>query len=142
MDLGYIIIPPNILIPGISVMHLDIKYTYFNPNSTSCRVYCVCKVTAGSALMQQSDTENRDQGLVGQANTTKCREPECFMVLRLTGMCPRKHQKTLVFPFDVHTILENPVLHINFFFRFAFTLLFIPMSGMLFTNLCIQDTHP
>lgn len=37
-------------------------------------------------------------------------------------MCPIKHQKPLVFPFEVHTILGNPVLHINFFFSFAFTL--------------------
>ena len=39
-----------------------------------------------------------------------------------------KTLKPFLFPFEVHTSLENPVLYITVFFSFAFTLLFIQMN--------------
>lgn len=53
-----------------------------------------------------------------------------------------KPPKTLLFLFEVHTSLENPVLYITFFFSFAFNSFVYTneLSGALFTKLCIQDT--
>jgi len=88
------------VILGISVMCLAIKYKIYllQPQPYKLgRLLCLQKATAGSAPIQQSDMRNRDQGLVVQANTTKCWEPACFVVLRLTGTCPIKHQNLFFF---------------------------------------------
>lgn len=130
MVLSYIITSPNICNTWNICFAFVYKMYLLQPQPYKLqKLLCLQRATAGSALMQQSHMQNRDQGLVGQANAMKRWEPPCFIVLRLTGTCSIKHQ-TLLFPFEVHTSLENPVLYITFFFSFAFTLLFIQMNSL------------
>lgn len=70
-------------------------------------------------VRQSADMQGRDQGLAGHANTTKQWEPACFIMLGLTGTCPRSSHLSRK---------SYPIYH---FFSFAFTLLFIPTISTL-----------
>ena len=92
MVLSYIVTSPNICNTWNICYAFVYKIYLLQPQPYKLqKLLCLQRATAGTALMQQSDMQNRDQGLVGQANTMKCWEPKCFIVLRLTGTCPVKH---------------------------------------------------
>lgn len=109
-------------------MCLHIKYTNSSPSPPSSEPLCLQSL-AGSAWMQQLDTQSTARGLAGPANAGKCWEPAHFIVLRLVGTCPIKHKKTL-FSFHlkftpVQKILSCISLSL---FSFAFAPLLIPIN--------------
>lgn len=141
MVLSSIIAAPNIC----STWNICYVFAYkiHQPQSQPSKIWPLClQSLAESAWMQQLDTGSTARGLAGPANAGKCWEPAHFVVLRLVGTCPIKHTRLLLFPFEVHTSLESPVLYITFPFQlclcsFAYT---YKLSGALFTNPCIQHS--